>query len=555
MQDKWENRRGKKFTEDDESSIGQRSDNPIFKASNESGSFGSRYDDLLYSKDKDDKGSKDGGESKVKKEKESRGKTTVTADSEEYDDDEDEDDYVFTTLTELEKEERAYNLLSRLKNQSGIHVPSAERADHKKIIMDTLRRQGLSNSDEEILDIVSHYDSITQKSQEEKMFARTKPINLTNAGPTTKKSILYSIEQAYAKALRQTKNKNQTRHLKSEDSDESKEYHKPTVDVGYTKHSSASREKRREEKKARRKEKRGEREARKKGKGTKSSKEGSVEGAKESPDGKATMKPVKERPILKREERPRRDSRERYGRDRYDRDRPRYSRERYGRGRYDSPPRYGDRRRFDSRERFGRDRYSRERYRPRYDQREYKRRDSREDRGRGRDYRERGTDIGGVDKDTDKDDRARGTDDRGRWREDRGRGRDFRARGTDDRGRWRDDRGGEDKGRWRNDRGRDNRRPVSRERQTRKKWYSEEKVAPKRVYGDETRRAAHNDDRYARNAGRSRMNNRGPPIPSSFERDFSKIATNDENNSMFKKFIKNKKLSDIEGMEDVVTIP
>lgn len=535
---------------EDESSINKRSDNPLFRPSNESASFGSRYDHL-YDEDEESKDSK--SEKNVKDNK-NKGRTTVTgADSEEYEDDDDET--VLTTLTEAEKEEHAYRVLSKLKNDTGIYVETAERNHHKKIIMDTLRRQGLSDSNEEILDIVSHYDSITQKSQKEKLFARTKPINLTHTGPTTKKSILYSIEQAYARALKQTKNRNRSR----DSSEESKGYEKPSV--GITKHSEASRERRKQEKQARKKKKKEERESRKKGNFTKSSEERKGHASTEVSDEKQTKK-VEERPPPRRDERRRSDSRERYGRGRYDRDRyrdrpARYSRERYGRARYDSRARYGDRGRFDSRERYRpRDRNSRERerYPPRYGSRErYRRRDSREDKGRWRDDRGRGRDDGRGNVD-----RERGNADRERGRYDRERGRYDRERGRDDRGR--DNRFG----------GAGYRRSTLQDRQTRKKWYSEEKPEAKRVYGGETRRdetkgdetksgeprrVARSEDRYLRNAGRSRINNRGPPSPSSFERDYSQIAKNDESNSMFKKYIKDKKLSDLLAMEEIVTIP
>lgn len=93
---------------------------------------------------------------------------------------------------------------------------------------------------------------------------------------------------------------------------------------------------------------------------------------------------------------------------------------------------------------------------------------------------------------------------------------------------------------------------------TRKKWYSEEGANAKRVYPKRSEERTENRDGYVRNvrnAGRSMMN-KGAPTQGSFSREYPNFATNDEQNSAFKNFMKSKKLRDLQAMgEDVVTIP
>ncbi|KAL1463696.1 hypothetical protein WDU94_015426 [Cyamophila willieti] len=466
-----------------------------------------------------------------------------------------------------EKEERTIQLFNILRNNSNISIPSEERLHHRKIILDTLREQGEDVHNED--DIVSHYDS----DQSSKSGAKRSQPKLSTT--TEKKGPLWSIEQAYKRAVKSAKNG--TNKEESDSDGKSKGYEKVPLDKVMDKARESLENKK----------------WMKKSNGTTVTKRKIAEKRGEKwtarPQGSRERKSrqeVKEAydPRDKRRYESRERGRGRYGETR-DRDRGN-SRERY-RGRYDSRQRFGDRRRFDSRER---GRYG-DRGPPRYDRGppRYDRGPPRDDRGPPRD--DRGPPPYGRDRyDRDRNggrDGYRGREDRGRYgdrpryndrddrrgyyerREEGGRreggrfegrreGGGFAARreeGKREEGEQDVEGGGKREERptrppWREDR---KRHKPSRERQTKKKWFSEEITDSKAALAGGPKKSRPTD-RAAGNF-RSGGRNRGHPRAKedSFERDYNSFAGNDEKNSEYQKVIKAGKFIPISN--EIVTIP
>ncbi|XP_017301114.1 uncharacterized protein DDB_G0283697 isoform X2 [Diaphorina citri] len=456
----------------EEISLSKRPDNPIFRPSNETGHDDSEYDEDYADEDEDEEEEEEEEEEEAKKKKDMK------------------------EMTEAEKEERAYRLLKELRNKTNIQVNPRDQEFHKKIILDTLREGGYDAKSKVIESVThSHYDSETEEEKQAK------------AKPT--KSLLHSVEKAYERALKNSRNRTQVL-------DESRDYKKMELDLTRKSKEKDPRDKKKDKKKSKEQDDN-------KGKDDKRRKDDrrGRDGARPPGDSRERFRRREERPD--RYDRRRPDSRERYDRDRerggYDRYRD--DRGGYGRDRYDTRTRYGDRDRFDSRYR---DRgppryYSRERYRPR------DRYDARPRYG----------------------DRDRGS----RREEERPRRRDpARDRKRDDKPRP----NSQDK----------YPRRQSKERQTRKKWYSEEKHDVKRVYAkptdrpevseedrSERGRIGHGD--HLRNGGFARMNNPRKEITEdSFYRDYSQFATKDQQEA-FRAFMREKERVDT-GLSELVTL-